>query len=123
MLMDNVESTIAVLRNLKTMGVRLAIDDFGTGYSSLAYLKRFPLDTLKIDRSFIKDAPGDAGDAALTTAIIGMAHSLNLSVVAEGVELQAQFDFLREHGCDVIQGYLVSRPIPPEEMLEFIRGR
>ena len=123
MLMDNVEGTIAVLRDLKAMGVRLAIDDFGTGYSSLAYLKRFPLDTLKIDRSFIKDTPGDAGDAALTTAIIGMAHSLKLSVVAEGVELQTQFDFLRERGCDVIQGYLVSRPIPPENMPEFIRGR
>ncbi len=123
MLMDNVEGTIAVLRNLKSMGVQLAIDDFGTGYSSLAYLKRFPLDTLKIDRSFIKDAPGDAGDAALTTAIIGMAHSLNLGVVAEGVELQSQFDFLKERGCDVIQGYLISRPVPPENILELIDMR
>ena len=123
MLMDNVEATIAVLRDLKAMGVRLAIDDFGTGYSSLAYLKRFPLDTLKIDRSFIKDTPGDTGDAALTTAIIGMAHSLNLSVVAEGVELQVQFDFLKDRGCDVIQGFLISRPMPPENMLEFINGR
>lgn len=123
MLMDNVEGTIAVLCNLKSMGVQLAIDDFGTGYSSLAYLKRFPLDTLKIDRSFIKDAPGDAGDAALTTAIIGMAHSLNLGVVAEGVELQSQFDFLKERGCDVIQGYLISRPVPPENIMELIDMR
>jgi EAL domain-containing protein (putative c-di-GMP-specific phosphodiesterase class I) len=123
MLMDNVEGTIAILRDLKAMGVRLAIDDFGTGYSSLSYLKRFPLDTLKIDRSFIKDAPGDAGDAALTTSIIGMAHSLKLGVVAEGVELQSQYDFLRDRGCDVIQGYLVSRPMPAEAMPEFILGR
>ncbi|HVY07788.1 MAG TPA: EAL domain-containing protein [Burkholderiales bacterium] len=123
MLMDNVESTLALLRDLKAMGVKLSIDDFGTGYSSLAYLKRFPLDSLKIDRSFIKDAPGDAGDAALTTAIIGMAHSLNLSVVAEGVEMQPQYDFLKDRGCDVIQGYLVSRPIAPEHMAEFIDSR
>jgi EAL domain-containing protein (putative c-di-GMP-specific phosphodiesterase class I) len=123
MLMDNVEGTIAVLRDLKAMGVRLAIDDLGTGYSSLAHLKRFPFDTLKIDRSSIKNTPGDAGNAALTTAIIGIAHSLNLSVVAEGVELQSQFDFLEERGCDVIQGYLVSRPIPPENIPEFIGGR
>ncbi len=123
MLMDNVESTIALLHDLKNMGARLAIDDFGTGYSSLAYLKRFPLDTLKIDRSFIKDAPADAGDAALTSAIIGMAHSLELGVVAEGVETQSQFDFLRDRGCDVIQGYLVSRPIPPEQIAEFIENR
>jgi diguanylate cyclase (GGDEF)-like protein/PAS domain S-box-containing protein len=123
MLMDNIDGTIAVLRDLKAMGVRLAIDDFGTGYSSLAYLKRFPLDTLKIDRSFIKDTPSDAGDVALTTAIIGIAHSLNLSVVAEGVELQSQFDLLKERRCDIIQGYLVSRPIPPENIPEFIASR
>jgi EAL domain-containing protein (putative c-di-GMP-specific phosphodiesterase class I) len=121
--MDNIDGTIAVLRDLKAMGVRLAIDDFGTGYSSLAYLKRFPLDTLKIDRSFIKDTPSDAGDVALTTAIIGIAHSLNLSVVAEGVELQSQFDLLKERRCDIIQGYLVSRPIPPENIPEFIASR
>jgi len=115
MLMDNVEATIATLRNLKEMGITLAIDDFGTGYSSLAYLKRFPLDALKIDRSFIKDTPGDADDAALTTAIIGMAHSLHLKVVAEGIENQPQFDFLRDRGCDLIQGYLISRPVPPDD--------
>jgi EAL domain-containing protein (putative c-di-GMP-specific phosphodiesterase class I) len=123
MLMENVEGTIAQLRELKDMGIRLAIDDFGTGYSSLAYLKRFPLHTLKIDRSFIKDMPADAGDAALTSAIINMAHSLNLEVVAEGVETQPQFDFLRERGCDVIQGYLISRPIPPEQVVEVIGRR
>ena len=102
------------------MGVRLAIDDFGTGYSSLAYLKRFPLDTLKIDRTFLKDAPDDAGDAALISAIIAMAHSLNLTVVAEGVEYEKQLDFLRDRGCDLIQGYLVSRPSAPEDLDELL---
>lgn len=116
MLMDNLDATQVTLRRLKEMGVKLAMDDFGTGYSSLAYLKRFPLDTLKIDRSFLKDAPGDASDSALITAIIAMAHSLNLSVVAEGVEYENQLSFLRDQGCDLIQGYLVSRPTTPENL-------
>jgi diguanylate cyclase (GGDEF)-like protein len=120
MLMSNTEDTVATLRRIKDMGIKLAIDDFGTGYSSLAYLKRFPLDALKIDRSFIKDMPGAACDAALTTAIIGMAHGLNLKVVAEGVEHQSQFDFLKERGCDLIQGYLISRPIPANELVELL---
>jgi diguanylate cyclase (GGDEF)-like protein len=116
MLMDNLDATQLTLRQLKEMGVKLAMDDFGTGYSSLAYLKRFPLDTLKIDRTFLKDAPQDPGDAALITAIIAMAHSLKLNVVAEGVEFESQLCFLREKGCDLIQGYLVSRPSAPEDL-------
>jgi EAL domain-containing protein (putative c-di-GMP-specific phosphodiesterase class I) len=115
MLMHSVDTTLETLFRLKDMGVRLAIDDFGTGYSSLSYLKRFPLDTLKIDRSFIKDLPRDAEDAAIARAIIAMAHSLKLAVVAEGVEAAEQLAFLQQHGCDVVQGYLFSRPVSPED--------
>ena len=112
MLMHSVDTTLATLFKLKDRGVRLAIDDFGTGYSSLSYLKRFPLDTLKIDRSFVKDLPRDAEDAAIAKAIIAMAHSLKLEVVAEGVESAEQLAFLQQHGCDVVQGFLFSRPVP-----------
>jgi diguanylate cyclase (GGDEF)-like protein/PAS domain S-box-containing protein len=115
MLMQGVDATLATLFKLKDMGVRLAIDDFGTGYSSLSYLKRFPLDTLKIDRSFIKDLPRDAEDAAIAKAIIAMAHSLKLAVVAEGVETAEQLAFLQEHGCDVVQGFLFSRPVSAQD--------
>jgi PAS domain S-box-containing protein len=115
MLMQGVDATLDTLFKLKDMGVRLAIDDFGTGYSSLSYLKRFPLDTLKIDRSFVKDLPRDAEDAAISKAIIAMAHSLRLAVVAEGVENAEQLAFLQQHGCDLVQGFLFSRPVPAEE--------
>ncbi|MGC2297596.1 MAG: EAL domain-containing protein [Acidobacteriaceae bacterium] len=100
-----------VLEELKNMGVALAIDDFGTGYSSLSYLKQFRFGKLKIDRSFIRDLVADNDDAAITTAIIRMAKSLNLKVLAEGVETEAQMSFLRERGCDEIQGYYCSRPM------------
>jgi EAL domain-containing protein (putative c-di-GMP-specific phosphodiesterase class I) len=105
------------------MGVRLAIDDFGVGYSSLTHLKRFPIDTLKVDRSFIRDLPQNAEDKALTEAIIAMGKSLNLTVVAEGVETQEQQTFLRDRDCDEMQGFFFSRPIPSGEFAELMRKR
>ncbi|WP_275628021.1 EAL domain-containing protein [Pseudomonas sp. 273] len=112
-LLENVESVIATFRQLREMGVKLAIDDFGTGYSSLSYLKRFPVDYVKIDQTFIRDLSAQGEDAAITRAIIAMVHSLELKVVAEGVERQEQLDFLRQHRCDEIQGYLISPPLAP----------
>jgi diguanylate cyclase (GGDEF)-like protein len=113
--MHNAPRAIAVLSELKAMGIRIAIDDFGTGYSSLAYLKRFPIDCLKIDRSFVSDVPYDGGNTAITQAIIAMAHSLGLKVVAEGVETAEQLNFLRDHGCDEMQGYYMSLPLTATE--------
>ena len=110
--MEQPELAEATMRRLKGLGVRLAMDDFGTGYSSLGALKRFPVDCVKIDRSFVNDIPGDAGDAALTRAIIAMGHSLGLHVVAEGVERRDQLDFLRAEGCDEYQGYYFAKPLP-----------
>jgi diguanylate cyclase (GGDEF)-like protein len=110
--MHNAQRAIALLGELKQMGIRIAIDDFGTGYSSLAYLKRFPIDSLKIDRSFVGDVPHDPGNTAITQAIIAMAHSLGLKVTAEGVETAEQVAFLREHGCEEMQGYYFSRALP-----------
>jgi diguanylate cyclase (GGDEF)-like protein len=112
-LMAHTEKTVKTLKALKEMGVRLAIDDFGTGFSSLSYLKRFPLDVLKIDRAFINDITNDQDDAAITIATIEIAHTLKLQVIAEGVETPAQLAFLTKHGCDTYQGYLFSRPVPP----------
>ncbi len=110
--MQRAEATAATLGRLKSLGVRVAIDDFGTGYSSLAYLKRFPLDTLKIDRSFVQDIHDDPVAAAISRAVIVMAHTLKLRVVAEGVESEEQRDFLAASGCDYMQGYLFGRPVP-----------
>jgi diguanylate cyclase (GGDEF)-like protein len=114
--------TERALRALKEMGVTLAIDDFGTGYSSLSYLKRFPLDSLKIDRAFVRGVPYDLDNAAITTAIVQMAHSLGLTVTAEGVEAEDELRFLRAHQCDRIQGYLLSRPMSAVECERFVRG-
>ena len=123
MLMDSAETTLATLSTLKGMGVRLAIDDFGTGYSSLSYLKRFPLDALKIDRSFVKDLPRDAEDAAIAKAIIAMAHSLKLEVVAEGVETAEQLAFLQQHGCDLVQGFLFGKPVAAAALHDLLSGK
>ena len=120
-LMADPERANEVLRRLRTMGVRIAIDDFGTGYSSLSYLKRFPAETVKIDRSFIAGLPKDSDDAAITQAVIAMAHSLGLNVVAEGVETAEQLRTLRELGCDEAQGYLLGRPIPAAETARLLQ--
>ena len=122
-LMDNVQSNVDLLNRLQTEGIRLSIDDFGTGYSSMAYLKRFPVEQVKIDRTFVRDIPGDGDDEAITTAIIAMAHSLGLSVVAEGVETEEQVNFLRNSGCDIMQGYYFAEPRPPEQVAAFLRSR
>jgi diguanylate cyclase (GGDEF)-like protein/PAS domain S-box-containing protein len=116
--MGDAEAAIETLRALKSMGVQVSIDDFGTGYSSLSYLKRFPVDYLKIDRSFIREATNEPDDAAIVMAIITLAHSLNLKVIAEGVETEEQLRFLRLLRCDEVQGYLVSRPVPAAEFRE-----
>src|SRR5687768_12999085 len=113
-LMKESETAANALQNLKAFGVQISRDDFGTGYSSLAYLKRFPLDVLKIDRTFIRDVTSDPDDATIAVAMIKRAHSLGLKVVAEGVETRAQLDFLRENGCDEMQGYYFSQPLPLE---------
>ncbi|MGH8183931.1 MAG: EAL domain-containing protein [Rhodanobacteraceae bacterium] len=118
--MANAEQSVRLLGELKSIGARLAIDDFGTGYSSLAYLKRLPIDTLKIDQEFVGDITTDPDDAAITSTIITMAHSLQLKVVAEGVETAEQLAFLRAQGCDEIQGYWVSRPLTAAACLEFL---
>jgi EAL domain-containing protein (putative c-di-GMP-specific phosphodiesterase class I) len=122
-LMSAVSETNLILRELRDLGVHVAIDDFGTGYCSLAYLKRFPIDTLKIDSAFIRDLTVDTDDAAITAAIINMAHSLKLRVVAEGVETIEQIEFLRDHHCDEIQGYYVSRPLPATDMEALVRAQ
>lgn len=120
-LMANAEQTADTLRTFRAMGVSLAIDDFGTGYSSLAYLKRLPITTIKIDKEFIGDLTRDADDASITSTIITMAHSLGLCVVAEGVETDAQMQFLGEHHCDEVQGFLISPPLDARDCLAFIR--
>jgi len=120
--MRDVEASVTMLEGLRTMGVRLSIDDFGTGYSSLSYLQRFPLSRLKIDQSFVRDLLTNENNVKITRAIIAMAHSLNLSVLAEGVETEGQLAKLREEGCDEVQGYLFSRPVCAEEFEKLLRG-
>jgi len=120
LLMQNVEESVALMAKLKDMGLRLTIDDFGTGYSSLSYLKRLPIDTLKIDKSFVQGLGKDPGDAAIVSATIALAHKLGFSVVAEGVEREDQLKFLRDQGCDELQGYFFSRPVPPDDLGRWI---
>jgi diguanylate cyclase (GGDEF)-like protein/PAS domain S-box-containing protein len=119
-LMQDSKSTVAVLQALKGMGVQLALDDFGTGYSSLSYLKRFPIDSLKIDRSFVRDLTTDPDDASIVTAVISMGKSLHMGVVAEGVETREQLAFLQEQSCPEGQGYYFSRPVAPEEFSQLL---
>jgi diguanylate cyclase (GGDEF)-like protein len=119
--MRDADHALATLRSIKETGVRVAIDDFGTGYSSLSYLRSFPIDALKIDRSFVREIASRPDDEAIVTAIIAMARSLKLDVIAEGVETEGQFDWLRSRGCDEIQGYLISRPLPVEDVAPFVR--
>ncbi|MEQ1847904.1 MAG: EAL domain-containing protein, partial [Nitrospira sp.] len=122
-LMTDASTTIATLRELKESGFRLAIDDFGTGYSSLAYLQRFPLDTLKIDRAFVKDLKLGTVDSPIIRAIIGMGRALKLHVVAEGVETRDELAFLRMQGCAAYQGYLFSKPVPANQLQHLLRDR
>jgi diguanylate cyclase (GGDEF)-like protein len=120
--LHSVASTLATLHDCKALGVKLAMDDFGTGYSSLAYLKRYPLDCLKIDQTFVRNITQDVGDAAITRAIVAMAHSFGMSVIAEGVETIEQLDFLRTLGCEEFQGYLFSRPVPADQAVKCFAG-
>ena len=108
--MQQTDVTLRTLKKLKQLGVSIAIDDFGTGYSSLSYLRRFPVDKVKIDRSFVAEVPANRDQGAIVSAIIALAHALQIRVVAEGVETEGQREFLKSCGCDFIQGYLVGRP-------------
>ena len=123
MIMENVNEVMGLLHDLHRLGILLAIDDFGTGYSSLAYLKRFPVDKLKIDRSFIRDIAHDPDDAAITRAIIMLGESLNLDIIAEGVETEEQLAFLRREGCREIQGYLISKPLPADAFVAWFMSQ
>src|SRR5262249_30043800 len=120
MLMEDADAALFTIQRLRELGVRVAIDDFGTGYSSLNYLKRFPIDTVKIDRSFVMEIPTNADDMAITTAVIAMAHRLNLEVCAEGIETLEQLAFLSSQQCEYGQGYLFSKPVPLPEIAKLL---
>jgi EAL domain-containing protein (putative c-di-GMP-specific phosphodiesterase class I) len=121
MMMRDVARAIAVLDAIRGRGIRIAIDDFGTGYSSMSLMKQFPIDTLKIDRSFVRDLPDDTEDRAIAQAIISMGQALGMTIVAEGVETVAQETFLRAHGCDEMQGFLFSRPLVADALADLLR--
>ena len=120
-LITDVSYIIRMLNMLRQIGVRVSLDDFGTGYSSLSYLKTIPLDNLKIDQSFLRDVLNDPTSEAILTSIISLAKNLNLSITAEGVETKGHLQLLKSHGCDYLQGYYFSKPIPADELEEFIR--
>jgi EAL domain-containing protein (putative c-di-GMP-specific phosphodiesterase class I) len=120
-LMKRTESTESILKALRARGVQVAVDDFGTGYSSLSYLKKFSIDTLKIDQSFVRQITTAPDETTIVTAIISMGRSLNLRVVAEGVETQKELAFLQAHDCDEAQGYYFSSPLPPQEFAKFLK--
>ena len=120
--MQNPEITLSILNQLSDMGIALAIDDFGTGYSSLAYLKHLPIQRLKLDQSFVKDIESDSSDAVICSATIALGHNLGLKLVAEGVETNLQRDFLTKLGCDFMQGYLYSKPLPASEIIDYLRA-
>jgi EAL domain-containing protein (putative c-di-GMP-specific phosphodiesterase class I) len=122
MVMRNVARAVKVLDAIQSRGIRLAIDDFGTGYSSMSLMKQFPIDTIKIDRSFVRDLPNDSEDQAIAQAIISMGKALGMTVVAEGVETVEQQAFLRSHACDEMQGYLFSKPLPPAQLASLLRS-
>ncbi|MNT41113.1 Phytochrome-like protein cph2 [compost metagenome] len=122
LLMESQQQACAVLAQLQAMGVVTAVDDFGTGYSSLAYLKSLPIDHLKIDRAFIKDLPADDDAVAITRAIIDLGHALGFRITAEGIETQAQYDFLRNAGCDQGQGFLMGRPMPAQMLQDWLKA-
>jgi diguanylate cyclase (GGDEF)-like protein/PAS domain S-box-containing protein len=119
--MDNADQGIATMRRLKSLGVNMTLDDFGTGYSSLSYLKRFPLDTLKVDRSFVRDLSRNPKDAAVVRAVIALGHGMNLKVIAEGVETKEQLAFLKAHQCDGVQGFLFARPLPADDFVRLLQ--
>ncbi|HAI30182.1 MAG TPA: GGDEF domain-containing protein, partial [Thalassospira sp.] len=120
-MMQEIKKSATILEELRHLGLKIAVDDFGTGYSSLAYLKRLPINTIKIDRSFVRDVTIDADDAAITRTIIAMGHNLGLKVVAEGVETHEQMHFLRECDCDEVQGFLIATPLPAGDVVDYIR--
>ena len=122
MVMQNVPRAVRVLEAISGRGIRLAIDDFGTGYSSMSLMKQFPIDTIKIDRSFVRDLPEDSEDKAIAQAIIGMGKALGMTIVAEGVETIGQEAFLREQACDEMQGFLFSKPVPPRQLEDLLRA-
>jgi EAL domain-containing protein (putative c-di-GMP-specific phosphodiesterase class I) len=123
MVMEDPERVISILKEIQGLGVSIAIDDFGTGYSSLSYLRQFPIDVIKIDRSFVKDISGDAKDAVIANAIIKLAHSLGYKVLAEGVETAVQSNYLQGQGCDLVQGFFFGRPVPAMEFEQVLHRR
>jgi EAL domain-containing protein (putative c-di-GMP-specific phosphodiesterase class I) len=123
LLIQDIEKTLRILTDLKSMGLKIAIDDFGTGYSSLATLQRFPLDTIKIDRSYIRGVATRSGDSNLTEAIIAMGKSLSLTVVAQGVETKEQADFLRQHACDEFQGFYFNKPMSADQFTKLLQAQ